>query len=43
LNLKLIAEGALPVKIGVGLHFGDVVLGEIGAAGNAPARSSATP
>jgi len=35
-NRGLAAEGAPPVAIGMGLHLGDVVLGEIGAAGNAP-------
>jgi adenylate cyclase len=35
-NLTLAAEGAPPVAIGMGLHLGDLVLGEIGAAGNAP-------
>lgn len=35
-NRTLVAEGAPPVAIGIGLHLGDVVLGEIGAAGNAP-------
>jgi adenylate cyclase len=35
-NKTLAAEGAPPVAIGVGLHLGDLVLGEIGAAGNAP-------
>jgi len=35
-NRGLAAEGAAPVAIGMGLHLGDVVLGEIGAAGNAP-------
>lgn len=35
-NKTLIAEGQQPVQIGIGTHLGDVVLGEIGAAGNAP-------
>ncbi len=35
-NRGLTAEGAAPVAIGIGVHLGDVVLGEIGAAGNAP-------
>ncbi len=35
-NRTLAAEGGKPVAIGIGLHLGDVVLGEIGAAGNAP-------
>lgn len=35
-NRQLTSEGAAPVRIGVGLHLGNVVLGEIGAAGNAP-------
>lgn len=35
-NQTLRAEGQDPVAIGIGLHLGDVVLGEIGAAGNAP-------
>ncbi|MGR3679208.1 MAG: adenylate/guanylate cyclase domain-containing protein [Paracoccaceae bacterium] len=35
-NKTLEDEGQSPVKIGIGLHLGDVVLGEIGAAGNAP-------
>jgi len=35
-NQTLTAEGAPPVAIGMGLHLGDLVLGEIGAAGNAP-------
>jgi len=35
-NRTLAAEGAPPVAIGMGLHLGDLVLGEIGAAGNAP-------
>jgi adenylate cyclase len=35
-NEALIIEGSQPVKIGMGLHLGNLVLGEIGAAGNAP-------
>lgn len=35
-NRTLVAEGETPVKIGMGLHLGDLVLGEIGAAGHAP-------
>jgi adenylate cyclase len=35
-NKILAAEGAPPVAIGIGLHLGNLVLGEIGAAGNAP-------
>lgn len=35
-NRDLSKEGAAPVQIGIGLHLGDLVLGEIGAAGNAP-------
>lgn len=35
-NKMLAAEGAPAVAIGIGLHLGDLVLGEIGAAGNAP-------
>lgn len=35
-NKGLIAEGAQPIRIGIGLHLGDLVLGEIGAAGHAP-------
>jgi adenylate cyclase len=35
-NRTLAAEGAPPVAIGMGLHLGDLVLGEIGATGNAP-------
>lgn len=35
-NAAMEAEGAAPVRIGIGLHLGDVVLGEIGAAQHAP-------
>lgn len=35
-NAKLDSEGSTPVAIGVGVHLGNVVLGEIGAAGQAP-------
>ena len=35
-NTTLRAEGAAPVRIGIGVHLGDLVLGEIGAAGHAP-------
>jgi len=35
-NEALGSEGATPVKIGLSLHLGNVVLGEIGAAGSAP-------
>ncbi|MEP4198897.1 MAG: adenylate/guanylate cyclase domain-containing protein [Aliishimia sp.] len=35
-NALLEAEGAGPVQIGLSLHLGNVVLGEIGAAGSAP-------
>ena len=35
-NIALTRDGEPPVKIGIGLHLGDVVLGEIGAAGQAP-------
>ena len=35
-NRTLADEGAPEVRIGIGLHLGEVVLGEIGAAGNAP-------
>lgn len=35
-NRTLAAEGAAPVRIGMGLHLGDLVIGEIGAAGHAP-------
>ncbi len=34
-NLQLEAEGSSRVRIGMGLHLGDLVLGEIGAAGHA--------
>ncbi|MGR3760006.1 adenylate/guanylate cyclase domain-containing protein [Roseobacteraceae bacterium NS-SX3] len=35
-NAELAEEGAPPVRIAMGLHLGDLVLGEIGTAGNAP-------
>jgi len=35
-NATLVNEGQSPVAIGIGAHLGDVVLGEIGAAGQAP-------
>jgi adenylate cyclase len=35
-NRDLAKEGATAIRIGIGLHLGDLVLGEIGAAGNAP-------
>ena len=35
-NARMQAEGAQPIAIGLGLHLGDVVIGEIGATGNAP-------
>ncbi|MFL4470343.1 adenylate/guanylate cyclase domain-containing protein [Tateyamaria armeniaca] len=35
-NSTLEGEGAAPVAIGIGVHLGNVVLGEIGAAGRAP-------
>lgn len=35
-NQSLAAEKAEPVRIGMGLHLGELVLGEIGAADNAP-------
>ncbi|MEM6371197.1 MAG: adenylate/guanylate cyclase domain-containing protein [Pseudomonadota bacterium] len=35
-NTTLSSEGAQPVAIGIGVHLGNVVLGEIGAAGQAP-------
>ncbi|MFC6587242.1 adenylate/guanylate cyclase domain-containing protein [Sulfitobacter pacificus] len=35
-NETLASEGQSPVAIGIGAHLGDVVLGEIGAAGQAP-------
>lgn len=35
-NQALATEGAPALRIGIGLHLGDLVLGEIGAAGNAP-------
>lgn len=36
LNADLAAEGTDTLRIGVGLHLGELVMGEIGAAGNAP-------
>lgn len=35
-NQQLEAEGSPPIRIGIGLHLGDLVLGEIGAAKHAP-------
>ena len=35
-NRQLTSEGVAPVRVGIGLHLGNVVLGEIGAVGNAP-------
>ncbi|MEM8655200.1 MAG: adenylate/guanylate cyclase domain-containing protein [Pseudomonadota bacterium] len=35
-NARLAGEGSPPVAIGIGVHLGTVVLGEIGAAGQAP-------
>lgn len=35
-NRTLAGEGSAPVAIGIGVHLGNVVLGEIGAAGQAP-------
>lgn len=35
-NQKLETEGSPRIRIGMGLHLGDLVLGEIGAAGHAP-------
>jgi len=35
-NQKLETEGSPHIRIGMGLHLGDLVLGEIGAAGHAP-------
>lgn len=35
-NRTLEAEGVAAIRIGIGLHLGELVLGEIGAAGNAP-------
>ncbi|CUH89314.1 Adenylate cyclase 1 [Phaeobacter sp. CECT 5382] len=35
-NETLLSEGEAPVRIGMGLHLGEVVIGEIGSSGNAP-------
>ncbi len=35
-NQVMVTEGAQPVRIGIGLHLGDLVIGEIGATGHAP-------
>ena len=35
-NRTLVAEGAGEIRIGIGVHLGEVVMGEIGAAGDAP-------
>lgn len=35
-NTRLTSEGEAPVRIGLSLHLGNLVLGEIGAAGQAP-------
>lgn len=35
-NIRLDSEGQQPIGIGIGAHLGNVVLGEIGAAGQAP-------
>ncbi len=35
-NATLESEGSPPIAIGIGVHLGDVVIGEIGATGNAP-------
>ena len=35
-NAQLSKEGATEVRIGIGLHLGDLVVGEIGPVGNAP-------
>lgn len=35
-NDTLVQQDIEPIRIGVGLHLGELVLGEIGAAGNAP-------
>lgn len=35
-NRQLTGEGMAPIRVGIGLHLGNVVLGEIGAAGDAP-------
>mgnify|MGYP001106201071 CR=1 FL=1 len=35
-NAQLASEGEGPVRIGIGLHLGELVLGEIGSAAHAP-------
>jgi len=35
-NRKLRSEGLDPIRIGLGVHLGNLVVGEIGAAGDAP-------
>jgi len=35
-NQALTTDGSQPLRIGIGLHLGNLVLGEIGASGNAP-------
>ncbi len=35
-NSALATEGAAPVRVGIGLHLGELVQGEIGATGHAP-------
>jgi adenylate cyclase len=35
-NAQLKSEGGAPIAIGIGVHLGNVVVGEIGAAGQAP-------